>query len=121
MQADDLSKKPTVNIGAIKTQFEESPEPKIDASKAAKNKKGPRVGKLKVADHFSPVEQGGEAKQKEYVPVIIDKAAFERTVGKFENYVDEEKVGIIFVQAFASNPNFLPIKLSVKYCSFVSR
>ena len=82
---ESIDKRPLLNIGTLKDQFETG-----EPGEKAKPKSNKKVGKLHTANLF-PQEEPKKTEPKEYVPVIIDKAAFERTVGKFENYVDEEK------------------------------
>ena len=52
-----------------------------------------RVGKLETVKMFEEkkVETEIPIGKKEYVPVVIDKDAFERTMGRFEHYKDEEE------------------------------
>ena len=38
-----------------------------------------------------PVKRRSMRKNSDYTPVVIDKDAFERTMGRFENYKDEEE------------------------------
>ena len=62
-----------------------------------KRRKSRNVGKLNPSelgqfeDNNPSVSEPPNHQREAYVPVIIDKAAFERTVGRFENYVDEEE------------------------------
>eukprot|EP00092_Neocalanus_flemingeri_P039775 GFUD01043315.1.p1 GENE.GFUD01043315.1~~GFUD01043315.1.p1 ORF type:complete len:2211 (+),score=819.60 GFUD01043315.1:247-6879(+) len=84
------SKKLTLNIGNIKSQFESVQNEKV--SPAVKSAP-PQIQKLNPIKLFTEQkeEEIKPRKKKEYVPVIIDKAAFERTVGMFEKERREEE------------------------------
>ena len=89
-------KKLLVNISSIKNQFEtmaspdsQVPEPVVDQPTT----KSKRVGKIDANAFFLDQVKEKEKeeqlmvqkKKKAYVPVIIDRDAFERTTGKFTN------------------------------------
>merc|ERR1712106_140102 len=86
------TKKLTLNIGNIKSQFESESVQNEKVSPAVKSAP-PQIQKLNPNKFV--VEQKEEEtkprKKKEYVPVIIDKAVFERTVGMFEKEKREEE------------------------------
>merc|ERR1712106_266933 len=86
------SKKLTLNIGSIKSQFESESVQNEKASPAVKSAP-PQVQKLNPIKMFAEQkeEDPPTRKKKEYVPVIIDKAAFERTCGMFEKEKREEE------------------------------
>ena len=82
-------KKLLINIGSIKNQFETMASPEIQQENEPKPVPVKKVGRINTKDLFAEQEKEREEeekakkKKKEYVPVIIDRAAFERTVGKF--------------------------------------
>merc|ERR1712025_848729 len=90
----NIQKRPTLNLGTIRDQFEavDTEEPK---KKEVKRPKPKKIGKLQAAQMFEekpeepPVVLKSKRKNSDYVPVIIDKAAFERTMGKFGTHKDE--------------------------------
>ena len=88
-------KKLLVNIGSIKTQFETLASPEAQEQTPAKPVSTKKVGKLNTKDLFSEQEKEQEEqikkKKKDYVPVIIDRDAFERTVGRFASTRQEEE------------------------------
>ena len=53
-------------------------------------KKNKKVGKLSDVDKLFEANNNASSTDT-YVPVIIDKDAFERTMGKFESYKEEEE------------------------------
>lgn len=68
--------------------------PEINESEdVPKMKPNKRVGKLETVKMFEEkkVETETPVAKKEYIPVVIDKDAFERTMGRFEHYKDEEE------------------------------
>jgi hypothetical protein len=88
-------KKLLVNIGSIKNQFETMASPDTQEEEPILMSK--RVGKLNTKAIFAEQEKEKEEeekarlkKKKEYIPVIIDRDAFERTVGKFAQKDPEE-------------------------------
>ena len=85
---EDLEKKPILNIGTIKNQFESLASPEVVNVEPPKLRPK-KVGKLEATKMFEEKEL--ETKKKEYVPIVIDKDAFERTMGRFEHYKDEEE------------------------------
>ena len=89
---EEPSKKLKLNIGSIKNQFEEG-EVSLKKETPPTKSATPVVRKLNTNNMFfdkKEDEQMAERKaerrnsKKDYVPVIIDKAAFERTMGMFE-------------------------------------
>ena len=88
--AEEPSKKLTLNIGSLKNQFEEG---EASGGKETPVKSAPaNVRKLNPIKIFNEQkEEVAKPKKKEYVPVIIDKAAFERTVGMFEKEKQEKE------------------------------
>merc|ERR1712241_1580452 len=82
-------KKILVNIGSIKNQFETLASPEIQQDSEPKPAPVKKIGKINTKDLFAEQEKEREEEEKakkkknEYVPVIIDRDAFERTVGKF--------------------------------------
>ena len=83
------SKKLTVNIGNIKNQFEKEPE--IDKEPLSA-KVTPQVNKLNPTLFTQKsVDEEKTKKKKEYVPIIIDRDAFERTKNAFEKEKIEEE------------------------------
>ena len=89
---EELDKKPILNIGSIRNQFESlaSPEAAVESVEPLKPRPK-KVGKLDAVKRFEAEKEVEEVKKKEYVPVVIDKDAFERTMCRFENYKDEEE------------------------------
>merc|ERR1712130_744941 len=89
--AEEPSKKLTLNIGSLKNQFEEGEAsggketPSVKSAPANVRKLNP----IKIFNEQKEEEK--KPKKKEYVPVIIDKAAFERTVGMFEKEKQEKE------------------------------
>ena len=85
------TEKLTLNIGNIKSQFENesfSPDKNIPDIKSAP----PQVGKLNTTKIFSESRnEDVKQKKKEYVPIIIDKDAFERTAKMFEKEKREKE------------------------------
>ena len=81
----------SLNIGNIKDQFEKE---NISNESASPNAKPPiiQVNKLdkSIFTRNKSIEEAGK-KKKEYVPVIIDKDAFERTKCAFEKEKIEEE------------------------------
>ena len=89
--AEEPSKKLTLNIGSLKNQFEEGEGSGGKETPAAKSAPA-NVRKLNPIKIFNEQkEEEKKPKKKEYVPVIIDKAAFERTVGMFEKEKKEKE------------------------------
>ena len=86
----ELDKKPILNIGTIRNQFESLASPEANESEEPPKLRAKKVGKLDTAKMFEGKSEI-ENKKKEYVPVVIDKDAFERTMGRFEHYKDEEE------------------------------
>lgn len=81
-------KKLKLNINSIKHQFEEN----VTETNNDTTSPTPIVNKLDPNKYLQNAEGAiKEIKKKEYVPVIIDKAAFERTVGMFEKERQEEE------------------------------
>merc|ERR1712181_46795 len=79
--AEEPSKKLSLNIGSLKNQFEEGESSGGKETPAVKSAPA-NVRKLNPIKIFNEQkEEEKKPKKKEYVPVIIDKAAFERTVG----------------------------------------
>ena len=91
---EEIDKKPNiVNIGSIRNQFENlatSEQPLAEAVEVANPRPKKKVGKLETTKLFEETKSQ-ETKKKEYVPIVIDKDAFERTMCRFENYKDEEE------------------------------
>ena len=84
------SKKLTVNIGNIKNQFEKEPD-MIDKEPVSA-KVTPQVNKLNPTLFTQKsVDEEKTKKKKEYVPIIIDRDAFERTKNAFEKEKKEEE------------------------------
>ena len=84
------SKKLTVNIGNIKNQFEKEPE-MVDKEPVSA-KVTPQVNKLNPTLFTQKsVDEEKTKKKKEYVPIIIDRDAFERTKNAFEKEKKEEE------------------------------
>ena len=84
-----VEKKLKLNINSIKQQFEFGCE---SSSAEVTSPTQQVVNKLDPNKFLQQTEQSKEtAKKKEYIPVIIDKAAFERTVGLFEKEKREEE------------------------------
>ena len=87
----EAGKKLTLNIGSLKNQFEEceagggKETPAVKSAPATVRKLNP----IKIFNEQKEEEK--KPKKKEYVPVIIDKAAFERTVGMFEKEKQEKE------------------------------
>ena len=80
----------TVNIGNIKNQFEKEPE-MIDKEPVSA-KVTPQVNKLNPTLFTQKsVDEEKTKKKKEYVPIIIDRDAFERTKNAFEKEKREEE------------------------------
>lgn len=82
-------KKLLINVGSIKNQFETLASPEVQEVEPPKPVKK-KVGKINTKDLFAEQEKEREEelkamkkKKKEYIPVIIDRDAFERTVGRF--------------------------------------
>ena len=85
---EEPKKKLKLNIQGIKNQFEMG----NDTSSAEVNTTTPVVNKLDPSKFQQMETQRRDSiKKKEYIPVIIDKAAFERTVGMFEKEKREEE------------------------------
>ena len=79
-------KKIALNISDIKNQFEDSHKrPEVMTT-------SPTVSKLDPNKFLASNQNKEQQKKKEYIPVIIDKAAFERTVGVFEKERLEEEM-----------------------------
>ncbi|XP_059088698.1 trichohyalin-like [Tigriopus californicus] len=86
-----LAKKPIHNIGNIKELFESRNGPQ--QATAAKDVPKNAVGKLDTQAIFAFQEERPKPPTKmDYVPVVIDKEAFERTMNKFEMYKQEEEL-----------------------------
>merc|ERR1712226_1415877 len=92
VKTEEPSKKLKLNIGNIRNQFEEGEASARRDSSAVKSAPA-NVQKLNPIKIFNDKkeEELKPNKKKEYVPVIIDKAAFERTVGMFEKEKKEEE------------------------------
>ena len=89
--AEEPSKKLTLNIGSLKNQFEEGEASAGKENPAVKSAPA-NVRKLNPIKIFNEQkEEEKKPKKKDYVPVIIDKAAFERTVGMFEKEKQEKE------------------------------
>ena len=92
----DIQKRPTLNLGTIRDQFEVAAEAEEPKKKEVKRTKPKKIGKLQAAQMFEekpeepPPVLKSKRKNSDYIPVIIDKAAFERTMGKFGTHKDEE-------------------------------
>ena len=88
--AAEPKKKLTVNIGSIKDQFEK--ENVNEATTSPIKSPLPHVNKLNhnVFEQIS-VEEDKVKRKKEYVPIIIDRDAFERTKCSFEKEKREEE------------------------------
>ena len=83
------SKKLSINIGSIKNQFEKEPE---DEKEPVSAKITPQVKKLNPTFlSQKSVDEEKTKKKKEYVPIIIDRDAFERTKNAFEKEKKEEE------------------------------
>ena len=83
------SKKLSINIGNIKNQFEKEPE---DEKEPVSAKITPQVKKLNPTFlSQKSVDEEKTKKKKEYVPIIIDRDAFERTKNAFEKEKKEEE------------------------------
>ena len=90
--AAEPKKKLTVNIGSIKDQFEK--ENVNEATTSPIKSPLPQVNKLNhnVFEQISVgVEEDKVKRKKEYVPIIIDRDAFERTKCSFEKEKREEE------------------------------
>ena len=89
---EEPAKKLKLNIGNLKSQFEEPEncaykEPTSARSAPANVKK---LNPMKIFND-NKEDEAKTKKKKEYVPVIIDKAAFERTVDMFEKEKREKE------------------------------
>ncbi len=86
-----IAHKPLISIHSIKDKFENA---SLRVTNKLRQAASPTVGKLDVENIFQneerSVEKGREVK-KEYIPVVIDSAAFARTMSKFEEYKQEEE------------------------------
>lgn len=88
-----VPKKLKVNINVIKSQFEEGKLEDINSSPQVQSAPV-RVNKIDTSKLFpaDPLHSESSSQQpKTYVPVIIDKDAFQRTVGMFEKEKREEE------------------------------
>ena len=85
---DIEERKLKLNIKDIKNQFEESVK---ESCSSPDPTFVPVVNKLDPNKFLQNTENKDQKKKKEYIPVIIDKAAFERTVGVFEKERQEEE------------------------------
>ena len=90
IETAEPKKKLTVNIGSIKDQFEK--ENVNEATTSPIKSPLPQVNKLNhnVFEQKS-VEEDKVKRKKEYVPIIIDRDAFERTKCSFEKEKREEE------------------------------
>ena len=89
-KAEEPKKKLTVNIGSIKNQFEK--ENVTETSVSPIKTQLPQVNKL-ASNIFDKKknEDENQKKKKEYVPIIIDRDAFDRTKLAFEKQKKEEE------------------------------
>ena len=86
------NKKLSLNIGNIKNQFESETVNNNDSASPPIKSPVVQVNKLdKNIFNRNNLIEDKEKKKKEYVPVIIDKDAFERTKCAFEKEKKEEE------------------------------